>query len=1115
MAREVQAKLRGGELPLVGRIEEWGRLEAMLDGARRGRGGLALIAGEPGAGKSYLAARLGEVARARGQWVFFGRCRDGEGGSPYGPYVDILEAALRTYPDQVSFLRAAGDAADAVVRLLPRLKALVPGAPQAPSLPAEQDREYTLTKLAELIEPAAAMAPLYLVVEDLQWADEPTVQVVERLAPRLQRLPVLIVATYREREVDARHPLARTLDELRRLGLAERLNLKPFTKEDVAELLGQLGGGEPPPDLARRLHEHTGGNPFFVQELYLHLVESGTLDPDRADVPQSLKLAIGRRLERLPAETLSALEAAAVIGTTFTTSLLAGVLEKAPEDVLAVLEPAEAASVLRAGFDAPAPGYVFWHGLIRHAVLARLTLAARQRLHLRIARALEAARLDTLDDRAAAVAHHFFSAGDLADRKSRVRHLRHAGDRALAVAAYEEAHTHFERALLVREPALPEPDLYAGLGLAQRALGRWEDALRSWERAMDECGHAQEAAAEGRHALMAAQQLAWEGRWLDSLNFAGRGLQAIGGADDRTRARLLVMFEVIQSLAGNRPGARAAAEEARRLAGPNADDELLGFLGFAETLQHFCYLDHRAAIDSGLAAAERLRRANDLWDLAGLYPFIHWSCIVLGRFAEADRILAEAEPLAWRLGHWVAAGLLDRAKRQADFRAQGHLQTARGFAEEALKTLRRQGGSLLIADRLAWLAQLAFWSGDWEVALRRFEEATAEEPAGAMGGNWGLLAACRAYRGETGEMHRLLESRGAEIPRPGERPTRAGHRVLWAVAEALHVAGEREAAGELYPQILESVRLGQLFTFYSHRLLELLAALTAHDAGLLDQARSHFEMALRTADELPVQVERAEVRRHYAAALLEAWPAEGDLARVLLEQAAEIYAEIGMPRHLELAERALAALGEPAPQRAGAGETCRLLRSGDHWLLERAGRSHQLPGSPGLALLAELLRHAGSPVHVLDLLSVVDGAAGPSPSAREVDRLGLVREQAAIELGPDRQALADYRRRLEELAAEIREAEDANDPVRKEALKAEFDFIARDLERQFGLGGRRRVAGSVQERARTRVAKAIARALQRIEAADPDLGRHLRQGVSTGTTCEYSPDPLLPIRWVV
>jgi hypothetical protein len=220
-----------------------------------------------------------------------------------------------------------------------------------------------------------------------------------------------------------------------------------------------------------------------------------------------------------------------------------------------------------------------------------------------------------------------------------------------------------------------------------------------------------------------------------------------------------------------------------------------------------------------------------------------------------------------------------------------------------------------------------------------------------------------------------------------------------------------------------------------------------------------------------------------------------------------------MPRHLDLARAALARVGA-APELVGP-ETWRLLRSDRDWVLERAGRRHELPGGPGIELLAELLRHPGTPIHVLDLLAVVDGAPQRSVAAREVDRLGLGREAGALDSGPDDRAVADYRRRLEELAADIREAEAANDPVRTGTLKAEFDFIAQDLERSFGLGGRRRPVSSAQERARTRVAKAIARALRRIEEVDSELGRHLRQSVSTGTTCEYSPDPLLPVRWIV
>lgn len=1112
--------------PPVGRRREWTRLVTLLDRARRGQGSFVLLTGEPGAGKSYLARRLADEARHGDVWVFTGHCLESEGRTPYAPYVEILEAALRTFPDPEIFLRACGESADAVVRLVPRLGSSRGETPDHPNLPAEQDLEYTLRLLANLIEPAASFAPLLLVIEDLQWADAPTVGVLQRLARQLRRLPVLLVGTYRESEIGPTHPLAGLLDELRRLEQVERVPLASFRPADVEDLLAELGHSAPAPELVETMHRRTDGNPFFVVELYRHLQESHALDPqgrlrrtDELDIPVSVKLAIGRRLERLAPATIEVLQAAAVAAGQFSPAVVREALDLDHETVLTALEEAEAAHLLRPRADAPDIGHVFTHELVRQTLLSRLSLPARQRLHLRVAKALEELYGEASEE-VAALAHHFFAAGELADAPTRIRWLKAAGQQALTVAAYQDAMRHFERALLVRGARVSDPDLYFGLGLSHRAQGDWPAALRSWERALTESDEGGDHSGTAWMAAVAAQQLAWEGRWVDSVTFTERGLKAVGPEDPWIRARLLGLMGVIHSVSGDPAAAEAVYSEAVDLVGDYSAEGLEGFIGLCKTIHHFCYLEHAQAVETGLRAAEQLRRSNELWELAGLYPFVHWSLVLLGRFAEAERLAAEAEPLCRRLDHVVALGLLDRGRAQARFRVQPELEAGRAQTYAELGSLRERRISFLLADRLEWLGVLEFLCGDWDAALDRFQEAAAEEPPGALGGDWSLMAVIRAYRGEQGELLRLLDSRAPALPDVGARPTRDVWRVVWAAAEALHVAGERERSAALHPLVLQSMRSGQIFTFYTQRLLSLLAALTALDAGLIDDARRFFDEALRIADELPVAVERAEVRRHYGRALLEHWPEDREDGLAMIEEAVDIYAHLGMPRHAELAAEMLATAAAPsAPasteEARRPAATCTLRRSGQAWTLEREGAAHHLPHSPGVALLVELLRRPSSPVHVLDLLTVVDGNPLGAIGAAEARELGLNVPEDGAGAAPDRQAISAYRARLEELAQEIRESEAAHDPGRTSQLKAEFDFIAETVERSLGLGGRERPSGSAQERARTRVAKALSRTLKKVEEVDPPLGRHLRQSVSTGTYCVYSPDPLLPVDWEV
>lgn len=1101
---------------LIGRAQELARLEQLLVRACEGRGSVAFIGGPAGMGKSHLAQAVADQARDLGFWVFSGHCQEAEGRVPYAPLVDILESALRTFPDPARFVQLAGPSAAAVAKLLPRLQPYVSPTEAAPHLPPEQERELTVHLLAELVEPTAQLSPVCVVIEDLQWADDATLRLVHRLAERIVRLPVLILGTFRDNELATDHPLGRLLDELRRQRLAETLTLRPFQPAETEELLLTLAEGQPlDPATAATLHAHTDGNPFFAAEVYRHLRDTRALDGGRLrdaqaiDIPMSVKLAVGRRLDRLAFDTLTVLSAAAVAGRGWTAGLLAAVTGFELVRVIAALDEAEAAAVLAPDRSAPEPVPAFAHELVRQTVLSRLSISARQRLHLAVAEALE--RLyPGLAELTPHLAHHYFSAGDLAPARKRVWFLLEAGRHALSVAAYPEAMRHFERGLLLGAGAGETGSLYFGLGLAQGAAGHWDAAVHSWERALVDGGDSLQATDAGRIAATAAQQLAWEGRWLDSLALANRGLRVVTDADPALRARLLAMAGVVQSLAGNAPAAAALVAEAHELAAGLVDDSLHGFLGFADCVRHFCYLEHREAVAAGLRAAELLRRANELWELAGLYPFVHWSLVLLGRFDEAERLAALADPLCRHLDHAIALGLVDRGRSQVEFLPRGSIEPALAASKEVLGRLQQRHSSFLLADQLEWVGVLEFWRGDWDAALERFQAAAAVEPPGTLGGDWSLIPLIRAYRGERAEALRLLESRWQQVPVNVERPSRAEYRVLWAAAETLHVCGDAARAGSLYPAVRRSLESGQLFTFYTQRSLALVAALTAFDAGELDAARAHFEEALRIADELPIAVERAEVRRFYADALTTAWPQEAPLAAALREEAAAIYSQLGMARHQALVAAPAAPTSisaEPVRPRA-----VRLRREADLWVLERDGRQVHLSRGPGFDLLAELLRRPGDQVHVLDLLSVLDARPRPT-SAAQVRALDL-HEPSYAGVAPDPQAVAAYRGRLVELAGEIRQAEADHDTARTAEMKAEFDFIAGVVQNALGLGGRERPVGSNQERARTRVTKAISRALEKIEQVDAPLGEHLRRCVSTGTYCSYSPDPLTPVDWL-
>jgi predicted ATPase len=241
---------------------------------------------------------------------------------------------------------------------------------------------------------------MLVLLEDLHWADEGTLSLLDHLVGLLAGIPVMIIATYRDSEIDAGGSLVKTLGNLIRLHLVERISLGGLPQNAVAEMIRSLSGREPPQALVTAIHSHTEGNPFFIEELFQHLVERGKLtDPNgdfraaldltEIDVPQSLRIVIGRRLARLNQNTQKVLGAAAVIGRSFTFELLEASTRADADSLLDCLDEAERTGLISSTLQYPEARFKFAHELIRQAVLAGLSAALRQRLHLNVADAIE------------------------------------------------------------------------------------------------------------------------------------------------------------------------------------------------------------------------------------------------------------------------------------------------------------------------------------------------------------------------------------------------------------------------------------------------------------------------------------------------------------------------------------------------------------------------------------------------------------------------------------------------------------------------------------------------------------------------------------------------------
>ncbi len=328
----------------VGRERERGDVSAAVERAFHGSGAVTLLSGGAGVGKTRLALECARDAAFRGALVLIGHCYESEEPQPYLPFVEMLEAVLEQTQSGDAFRKALGQNAPELAQLMPRLRRLYPDIAPPLELPAEQARRYLFESLCDFLARSATTArPVFLMLDDVHWADESTLLLLVHLARRIAVMPVAVVATYRDGELNQPPNLLKSLEDLLRTGFRP-LRLRGLDREGVAAMLSALSGREPPPGIIDVMCEETQGNPFFVEELYKHLVEEGAafdsegnflpnLKISVLDVPENVRLVVGRRVDRLPEEVRLVLNAAAVIGRSFSFKLLES-FESFNEDTL-------------------------------------------------------------------------------------------------------------------------------------------------------------------------------------------------------------------------------------------------------------------------------------------------------------------------------------------------------------------------------------------------------------------------------------------------------------------------------------------------------------------------------------------------------------------------------------------------------------------------------------------------------------------------------------------------------------------------------------------------------------------------------------------------------------
>jgi tetratricopeptide (TPR) repeat protein/tRNA A-37 threonylcarbamoyl transferase component Bud32 len=730
---------------MIGRDAEHAELRRRMDQAIAGQGSIVLIGGEPGIGKTRLTQALLADARERGCFAVVGHCYEGEGAPPYVPFVETLEYSARVVPPS-TFRHALGDAAPEVAKLMPELRTVFPDIPEPIQLPPEQQRRFLFNAYREFLGRCCALSPLVVVLEDLHWADEPTLQLLQHVAQSVATMPLLIVGTYRDVELDVERPFAQTLESLLKERLASRISLRRLPASGVESMLQALSGQPPPSSLSRVVFKETEGNPFFVEEVFHHLAEDGQLFDatgawraelrvDTLRVPEGVKLVIGRRLRRLSETARRVLTTAAVIGRTFSVALLEALEPGQSDPVLDALEEAERAQLIAAEPSGRESRFRFTHELIRQTLTDALLMPRRQRLHARIAEALERVYATSREKQAPALAHHLYQAGTASDAEKTNQYLLLAADQARTAAAYEESLGYLDKALSLREGEVAGSrvaDLHARRAAALRSLGRASEAADAFERAIalfDEVGDVENLAA--RAIDLVAVHISKQ-RPGEALRVADRVLERLDESAPMLRCSLLLVRASSLSWGGDCDSGFAALAQAKEFQGSLADPDLDRVSAWVEATISWSAMQVDRAIGASRNAMRCSRALGNVWsevDVAWTEPY---SAMICGRPVEGVRLIEERSALAVRVGHQSVVHALKQAL-VIGVMYGGDLDAAEAACRECMAFGQTVETGFGFVDHLD-LGLINSYQGRSVEAMAHFQEAMKREPRFVLSG---------------------------------------------------------------------------------------------------------------------------------------------------------------------------------------------------------------------------------------------------------------------------------------------------------------------------------------------------------------------------------------------
>ncbi|HET6966482.1 MAG TPA: AAA family ATPase, partial [Acidimicrobiales bacterium] len=904
--------------PLVGRRLELEMLEGVWSQVTAGRRQLVFLGGEPGAGKTRLIAEAAGALQDHGVPVLVGTCGP-DAGIPYQPFAEFLDHLFATAPAG-SLAAAIGSHGEELLRLSSRVRRHRPDLGDGVSGAGEVRRDL-FDAVASLLKALAAEVPLAVMIDDLQWAQLPTIAMLEHVVQACTEEPMLVVGAFRTTAPDRSDELAARMAELHRLEGVRRVDLSGLDTEAIAEYLSLRAGlplseARPP---AALLRDRTGGNPFFLRELWADLERRGGVSALRSPgrVPSSISDTLAARLAALGEDVRAVIELAAVLGPTFDLATLVAASETEQARTLGLLDVAMAVGLIEAD-EQGGDGYSFVHALARQAVMDRMPPSRRTLLHARAAGALE--HQPPHASLVPRLAHHYLASHILGFHHQALRYSREAGRLAERSLAFEDAAAWFERAAALPEcePATRSELLLAAAADYVRA-SHFPHAREIYERLYTIADPVTRLA-----AAIGFEDASWRPglvgpRAADLLSLA----LAECGLDRRQPLYVRGLGSLARALAlsGETARARQASARAAELAADLGEDASITHV-LTTSMWHGTTPDVASEQMSRTTAVGQLaRERRDYETLGAAANFLATVSYLVGRPDGLQEALDDARRAVGATGQPYYHHVY-RCLAHAGALLQGDFETARHWADETVNQADTFGDEMTEGPHGVQMFMLARETGTLE-SFRPYLDGTE-----TFAGRWvpGLLALYTELGLEAGIRRALRHLMGREL---GSRSNEAQWPMELAfMTEAALAIGDAQAARTLRPLLAEYAGMnlvsGTMIALFGScdRYLGRVAALL----GEQSEAESCFETALEMDRRMGSVVHTGETLAHYAA--FAAHAGRTGQAEQLAAQARQIAEPVSHVRVLRLIDAIPQQAGGPDGLTDRELEVMRLLAAG-------------------------------------------------------------------------------------------------------------------------------------------------------------------------------------------